>query len=125
MLTVDDINKSIGELKNKNLSVKEINDGHHTFEEYIDMRNVYFIALCNAYADISWKSKKHFDEENDPMFNGDFIAGINTVDGPITQHIKMKYWNDLNVIELDRAPKYDGYTNEEIKVRVKSLMKKR
>ena len=121
MKSIYDINNSIQEIKDANQNVKEISDGHHTFGEYIDMRNILFIALCNAYPDISWKSKKHFDEENDPMFNGDFIAGINCDAGMISFHLKMKYWDDLDVQELDRAPRYDGYTNEIVKARIKSL----
>ena len=43
--------------------------------------------------------KKHFEEETDPMFNGDFIAGINTPQGPATYHIKLEYWDLFNIIE--------------------------
>ena len=121
METIYDINKAIQELKNMNQNIKDVSDGHHTFGDYIDMRNNLFIALCNAYSDISWKSKKHYDEENDHMFNGDFIAGINSDTGMITFHLKMKYWYDLDVKELDRAPEYDGYTEEDVKARIKSL----
>ena len=121
MKTIDEINEDILELRENNQSVKEISDGFHTFGEYIDMRNAYFIALCNAYRESSWKSKKHYDEEKDPMFDGDFIAGIYTPDGLITQHLKLKYWDDLYVQEIERAPQYDGYTKEDVKVRIKSL----
>ena len=121
MKTIDEINEDILKLRDNNQSVKEISDGFHTFGEYIDMRNAYFIALCNAYRESSWKSKKHYDEENDPMFEGDFIAGIYTPDGLITQHLKLKYWDDLCVQEIERAPQYDGYTQEDVKARIKSL----
>lgn len=124
MKNISDINKAIQQIRNTNQNVKEISDGHHTFGEYIDMRNTLFIALCNVYSDISWKSKRHFDEEKDPMFNGDFVAGINSNMGIITFHLKMKYWDDLKVKELDKAPEYDGYTKEDVKVRIKSLNKK-
>ena len=123
MKSINEINKEIQEVKKQNQSIKEISDGNHTFGQYIDMRNNLFIALCNAYPEISWKSRKHYDEENDPMFNGDFIAGINSNEGVITFHLKMKYWDDLNAKEIDRAPKYDGYTEEDVKVRIKSLKK--
>ena len=121
MKTIDEINEDILKLRDNNQSVKEISDGFHTFGEYIDMRNAYFIALCNAYRESSWKSKKHYDEENDPMFDGDFIAGIYTPDGLITQHLKLKYWDDLSIQEIERAPQYDGYTKEDVKTRIKSL----
>ena len=123
-MTIEEINKSIVEIRKSGQSVKEISDGYHCFADYIEIRNLYFMALCNAYKEISWKSKKHYDEENDPMFDGDFIAGINTPEGLVTQHIKLKHWDELDIKELDRAPLYDGYTKEDVKVRIKSLNKK-
>lgn len=121
MKSINEINKEIQEVKKQNQSIKEISDGNHTIGQYIDMRNNLFIALCNAYPEISWKSRKHYDEENDPMFNGDFIAGINSDKGTITFHLKMKYWDDIIAEEIDRAPKYDGYTEEDVISRIKSL----
>ncbi len=121
MKTVDDINADNVELRNNNKSVKEVSDKYHTFGDYVDMRNHLFAALCNAYKDKAWKSRKHYDEENDPMFNGDFIAGIDTPKGPVTFHLKLKFWDLVKVKELDRAPKYDGYTEEDVKERLNSL----
>lgn len=126
MRTIDEINSDIKELRNNGISVKNISDGYHSFGDYVDIRNTYFIALCNAYPELSWKSKHHYDEENDPIseFDGDFIAGINTPEGMISRHLKLKYWNELEVPEKERAPKYDGYTEEDMKKRVKSLGRK-
>lgn len=123
MKTIDEINDDILKLRKNDKSVNEISDGYHTIGDYKEMRNLYFIALCNAYPEISWKSKKHFDEENDPIseFDGDFIAGINTPKGTISRHLKLKYWDDLCIKELENAPEYDGYTEEDMKIRIKSL----
>lgn len=123
MKAIEDINEEIAKLRLNGQRVKNISDGRHTFGDYIEMRNTYFVALCNAYSNISWKSKRHFDEENNPMYNGDFIAGIMTPVGPIAQHLKLKYWDDLNVREIDRAPQYNGYNEDDIKKRFKSLSK--
>ena len=123
MKTIDEINRFIYEICKSGKSVKNISDGHHTIEDYLDMRNHLFMALCNAYPNRSWKSKKHFREETDPMYFGDFIAGICTPDGNITFHLPMKYWDELNVLERERAPEYDGYTEEDVKKRMKSLTK--
>ena len=123
MLSVEEINKAILELRNAGISVNEISDGYHTFGDYKDMRNHWFIATLNSNPTLSWKSKKHFNEENDPMFDGDFIAGISTPCGMATQHLKMKYWDSLKVQELDRAPEYDGYTEEDVKERIDSIEK--
>lgn len=102
-------------------STKNLGDSHHTFAELYEQRAVLFCALCNQFPEISWKSKKHFDEKNDPMFAGDFIAGINTPAGIASYHIKLKYWNLFKIPELKHAPKYDGYTSEEVLVRILSL----
>ncbi len=121
MLSIEEINRAIQELRNAGLSVSKISDGYHTFDDYKDMRNYWFIATLNSNPDISWKSKKHFNEEIDPMFDGDFIAGINTPKGVATQHLKMKFWDDLKVQELERALEYDGYSEEDVKIRIKSI----
>jgi hypothetical protein len=123
MTNIEGVNKAIQTLRNAGISVKEISDGHHTFGQYIEMRNCYFIELCNAYPELSWKSRNHFNEEEDPMFNDDFIAGINTPAGTVSQHLKMIHWDELRVREIDRAPKYVGYTEEDIKIRIRSLSK--
>ncbi len=107
--------------ENDTLDVKQISDGRHTFGELYQQRSMLFISICNLYPHISWKSHKHFDEEKDPMYNGDFIAGIYTPLGQATFHLKNKYWDMLKVSELERAPEYDGYSEEECMLRIYSL----
>lgn len=105
------------------ISSKEISDGHHTFRELYRQRLIMFCTICNCFPNLSWKSRKHFDEENDPMFNGDFIAGINTPEGIATYHIKLEYWDLFEIPEIDRAPKYDNYTLDDVMNRIFSLSK--
>lgn len=57
------------------------------------------------------------------MYEGDFIAGINTPEGVATYHIKLKYWDLFDIPEIDRAPKYDNYTFEDVMNRILSLTK--
>ena len=122
MSKIDDINNLILKSKLSNeISTKEISDGHHTFGQLYKHRIILFCTLCSLLPEISWKSKKHFDEENDPMFNDSFIAGINTPRGIVTYHIKLKYWDLFDIAELERAPKYDKYTDEDVIMRIKSL----
>lgn len=124
MPRIEDINSLIIEGKfSGEISTKEISDGRHTFGELYGHRIALFCALCNLLPEISWKSKKHFDDENDPMFDGNFIAGINTPDGIVTYHIKLKYWEKFCIPELERAPKYDGYDSFDVIERVYSLSK--
>lgn len=124
MSKINDINDLIFESKMAGeISTKEISDGHHTFEELYRHRITLFCTLCNLLFEISWKSKKHFDEENDPMFDDCFIAGINTPKGIATYHIKLKYWEIFDVPELERAPKYDLYSSDDVIDRILSLNK--
>ncbi len=124
MNKTDEINNMIKENKKlKTIETKKISDGHHTFEELYKHRIILFCTLCNLFPDISWKSRKHYDEENDPMFSGNFIAGINTPDGIATYHIKLEYWDLFDITELERAPKYDDYSNDEVLKRILSLTK--
>ena len=46
------------------------------------------------------------------MFSGDFIAGINTLNGIATYHIKLQYWDLFDIPELEKAPKYDSYAED-------------
>ena len=55
-----------------------VSDGYHTFNELYHHRAILFATLCNTYPMDSWKSKQHNDPENNPMYEGMFIVGINT-----------------------------------------------
>ena len=54
-----------------------------------------------------------------------FIAGINTPLGPATYHIKLKYWDLFDIPEIERALEYDGYSSEDVLLRIKSLNDKK
>ena len=124
-MNINELNNLIQiEKINGNISVKQISDGHHTFEDLYKNRLILFCVLCNSNPNISWKSKKHFDEENDPMFNGDFIAGINTPEGIATYHFKLEFWNLFQIPEIEKAPSYDNYDNATVLKRIYSLSKK-
>ena len=123
MSNIDNINNEILELKKSGISVKNISDGNHTFADlYFQIMNLLSV-ICSCYPELSWKSKKHFDEKNDPMFNGCFIVGINTPNGVATYHFKLEYWDEFPIKEIEHAPQYDGYSPEESLSRVKSLRK--
>src|SRR5574344_1249698 len=118
---IKQLNDYIKTIKNNGAEVKEISDGYHTFKELYDERRSLFCALCNAYPNNAWKSKKHYDDVNDPMFNCDFIAGISTEDGMITYHFKLEYWDDFLIKEIPYAPKYNGYSSDDVMYRLKEL----
>ncbi len=123
-LGIKKINDSIEELKEKDFSTKQISDTHHTFEDLYEERTLLFAALCNSTEEFAFKSKKHYDEENDPMYKGDFIAGILTPNGIVSFHIDLKYWDYFQVVELEKAPVFDGSTPKENRERLVSLFNK-
>ena len=57
------------------------------------------------------------------MFNGDFIAGINTTQGPFTYHLKLEYWDLFDIPEIERAYPYNKH-NDDLKCLL-SLIKRR
>ena len=123
MSNIDKINAEISSLKEFGVSVKDISDGNHTFADLYLQRMTLISVICSCYPELSWKSRKHFDEESDPMFNGCFIVGINTPQGVVSYHFKLEYWDEFPIRELEHAPLYDGYTSETVLSRIKSLKK--
>lgn len=114
-----------------------VSDEHHSMEELYEHRIHLFVALIKVldsyvtpfnypYARC-WKSKLHDDGSN---YEGWFIAGITVTkeyfQGPpvtqfITYHLPIKYWEVVNVMELEKAPPYDGYTPDEVLKRLLEL----
>lgn len=86
-----------------------VSDGHHTFDDLYMHRTVLFACLCNQenYPDDVFKSRHHSDGT---MYDGFFIAGVNTTFGWVTYHCENKYWDLFDVRELDMAPEWDGCT---------------
>lgn len=98
-----------------------VSDGYHTFDELYHHRAILFSVICNLHPELAWKSKQH-DDPNFPMYDGMFICGIQTPEGQATYHYDIDpYWDIFNVKELERAPKYDGHTPEDVINRIKLL----
>lgn len=103
--------------------VEQLSDGYHTFESLYNQRLVLFASLVNTCPEISWKSKKHSDGKK--CFDGSwFIVGINTPHGQYTYHYKNEFWNMFTCKEIDRAPKWDGHTDQDVR-RLLSISKNR
>lgn len=97
----------------------DTSDGYHTFNELYHHRAVLFSVICNGHHDIAWKSKKHHDGT---MYDGMFIVGINTPEGPATYHYDVDpYWDMFRVKELEVAPEWDGHTPDEAIRRIGTL----
>ena len=118
----DQINNTIAEYSKIYGTASDISDGYHTFSELYDHRAVLFAALCAAYPDKAWKSKQH-DDPNFPMFKDMFICGLDTPNGQVTYHYDIDpYWELFKVKELERAPKYDGHTPNDVVLRLKCFI---
>ena len=102
-------------------SFKDFSDGNHTFGELYHHRAILSSVVFNMFKAVAWKSKKHDDEENDPMYDGMFIVGIQTPEGQATYHYNLEYWDLFDVVELERAPRYDGHTPDDAIKRIASL----
>lgn len=76
------------------------------------------------FPDRAWKSLKHDDDKNNPMYDGMFIIGIETPKGQATYHYDIDpYWNIFYFVqEIDHAPIYDGHTPEDAINRLQSLI---
>ena len=111
------------ELLEKNLAVMQdedncgnVSDGDHTFAELYRHRAVLTAALCNAYPAMAWKSRRHDD---DSMYDGYFIVGLDTSHGQATYHYALDCWEMFRVRELERAPAWDGHSPDEALDRIR------
>ena len=67
----------------------------------------------------AWKSRVHSDGTS---LDGWFIAGVGKSPGnQITYHLPDAKWDDCNVPELVKAPKWDGHTSKDVLRRLKAL----
>lgn len=114
------------------IEAEEMSDEYHSIDELYEHRLALTVALFKIYDNYitplvrtsikCWKSKLHSDGT---MFNNYFIVGmtITPIVGPdqlISYHYNMKHWNKFNVMELDKAPEYDGHTSKDV---IERLMK--
>ena len=96
----------------------DTSDGYHTFNELYEHRHTLFAAVLRLIPDKAWKSKLHDDGT---MFDGWFIAGIETPEGQVTYHIPLRLWDKFKVTELPNAPKWDGHTSDDVLQRIDHL----
>ena len=97
----------------------ETSDGYHTFNELYDHRARLFSVIVAAFPERAWKSKMHHDGT---MYDGMFIVGIKTPDGQATYHYDIDpYWSMFRCKEIDRAPEWDGHTQEQAIERISHL----
>lgn len=106
----------------ESLITGETSDGYHTFNELYHHRAVLFSVICNNHPHLAWKSKQHHNPDDEPMYEGMFVVGINTPTGQATYyHYIDPYWDMFHVQELEHAPEWDGHTPAQAIERIASL----
>lgn len=113
---LEKIQEQINEVKETGMSVGELSDTYHSFNDLYDHRMILsaFAMMNMPYA---WKAKTH---EDGSMFDGMFVVGAPTPDGMITYHYDLEYWNLFKIPEIPHAPHFDGHTPEDVINRIKS-----
>lgn len=113
---LEKIQEQINEVKEAGMSVGELSDTYHSFNDLYDHRMILsaFAMMNMPYA---WKAKTH---EDGSMFDGMFVVGAPTPDGMITYHYDLEYWNLFKIPEIPHAPHFDGHTPEDVINRIKS-----
>jgi hypothetical protein len=105
----------------------KISDGYHTFDELYAHRCTLFLALMRALPGFAWAARRH---DGDEAFSGWFLAGMNLpLNGErqtVTYHIPMDLWplaEATGAKILDRAPKWDGHTSNDVLERLKAWVR--
>ena len=103
-------------------NIGEFSDGYHTFNELYHHRAILFAVICNKFKKLAWKSLNHSDND-EPMYDGMFIVGINTPQGPANYHYNIEpYWDLFDCKELPKAPEWDLHTPDDAIKRIYSLI---
>lgn len=105
----------------------ETSDGYHTFNELYAHRRALTGALFTAIAEyeshLCWRSLKHC-EGSDEMYEGYFIVGIDLPTGTVTYHYPIEAWDEFSWGRtLERAPKWDGASADEVLKRLTAFAK--
>jgi hypothetical protein len=95
-----------------------LGDGYHNLKQMYDMRLALTVALMEVLCEVSnipcWRAKLHHDGT---MFIDYFIVGIELPVGQVTWHYHIKHWDLFgmkNLTTLDRAPEFDGHTEDDV-----------
>lgn len=102
----------------------ETSDGYHTFNELYEHRHALFALLLSIAADNpksqrSWKTWRNQDGE---VWEGWFIAGMNTEYGQISYHLPAQWWKLLDIPEIERNADYDGHTSADVLQRLRRML---
>jgi hypothetical protein len=103
----------------------DTSDGYHTFNELYEHRHSLFASLLQITGQIQtlvrpWKTWR---DQNGEVWEGWFIAGLDTIHGQISYHMPAEWWDRLpDVPEIERNAKYDGHTSADVLHRLRLLL---
>lgn len=121
----------------KVIETSNITDKWHTFGDLYNHRMAFTIALCNAINLLNkahrlivdkevlgiycYKSKRHHNNEKNPMFEGSFIVVIESPQGQISYHYDLEEWDKFKIEERYEPNPYDGHTPDDTIIRLINL----
>ena len=105
--------------ENPNESVGELSDTYHSFDDLYKHRTI-LSALLFLNFPYSWKSKIH---EDGTMYDGMFVTGFPTPTGMVSYHYDLEYWDLFKIPEIPHAPHFDGYTDNDVLIRLTNIIK--
>jgi hypothetical protein len=110
---------------------EDTTDGYHTFKQLYEFCMLYNAEFFNLEAYLASeygtsdkipnpiKSKRHSDGEL--CFGGGwFVVVIQLPTGQVSNHYEMKDWHLFQIDEVEKAPKWDGHTPEDVANRLRA-----
>lgn len=104
----------------------DTSDGYHTFNELYEHRHALFALLLEGMDEVYlpatvWKTWRNKEGE---IWDGWFIAGMNTKHGQVSYHLPAEWWDRLpNVPEIEQNADYDGHSANDVLERLRLLLR--
>lgn len=100
----------------------KISDGHHTFDELYEHRNLLFVALCRRCTGHVWRSRVNADGS---VWDGLFVAGLGNKNGEmITYHLPDSMWDLCDFMETLDKGLWDGHSSGDVIDRLYTLIRR-
>lgn len=125
---MEELKFEIVEAAEGGVTMGQLSDGEHTFDELYTFRMVYNANLFKSWIDrkdISlYRSKKHDDGEYCFGADGEwFVVVAETPAGQISNHYQTEYWNLFDFMPtVETAPKWDGHSSADVVDRLITLI---
>ncbi|MDE6040983.1 MAG: hypothetical protein K2F99_05345 [Muribaculaceae bacterium] len=103
------------------VTMGDFSDGYHTFNDLYKHRTTLFSCIWNMFPDMGFRDREHHDKAF-PMYDGMFIAGLETPYGQVSYHCDNEYWGQFDPArDVPGAPEFDGHTSEDVLRRLRTL----